>query len=405
VEADQSGTYPTPGRDTVIRVLSVIHYPFFGGPQNQVVQLAKPLRTRGFSILAVLPDEPGNAFDRMAAADVDVIRMRLGRVRARLDWRIQRDSLLAIAGDVPRLGRLMRREQIDLVVVHGLVNPQGAIAARLRGRPVVWQIVDTRVPRALRIAFAPLVRTLASTVMTTGRAVADAHPGLPRDPKRLYPFFMPVDTQLFTPDDAEKDAVRAALGFAPDDVIVGCVANLTPQKGLERFLDVADRICESRTDVRFALFGSRMETHEDYAEQLLKRAADLQGRGRLVVLDVGADVPRHVRALDVFLATAVPRSEGISTTIVEAMSAGVPVVSTDVGAIREAVIHGETGYLVAPDNLPALVEYVIQLVDNHGQREAFAAAARARAVQEFDVERCADVHARAFEAALARHSR
>jgi glycosyltransferase involved in cell wall biosynthesis len=113
-------------------------------------------------------------------------------------------------------------------------------------------------------------------------------------------------------------------------------------------------------------------------------------------------VPRHIRALDVFLATAGPRSEGISTTILEAMSSGVPVVTTDVGAIREAVVDGVTGRLVPPSDLQALVERVTSLVDDASLRSSMARAGRERAVREFDVERCADIHARAYSAALGR---
>jgi glycosyltransferase involved in cell wall biosynthesis len=387
------------------QVLSVIHYPFYGGPQNQIVQLAGPLRARGFFVRAVLPDEPGNAYERMVAAGVDVIRMRLGRVRARPNWRTQRDSLATIAGDVPRLAKLIKGEKIDLVVVHGLVNPQAAIAARLCRRPVVWQILDTRLPRAARGALAPFVRSLASTVMTTGRRVADVHPWIPRGPDRLFPFFPPVDTRRFAPDEGARAAIRQELGLAPDDVVVGCVANLTPQKGLETFLAVAERTAEACPNARFAIFGSRMETQDAYATQVLESAAALQARGRLVIRDVGAEVARHLLALDVFLATAVPRSEGISTTILEAMSCGVPVVSTDVGAIREAIVHTKTGYVVAPNDFLTLMRRVVQLVDNTDVRRALGAASRTRAVDEFDLERCADVHAQAFEAALARNRR
>jgi glycosyltransferase involved in cell wall biosynthesis len=389
----------------MIRVLSVIHYPFFGGPHNQLLRLAAPLSERGFSTLAVVPDEPGDAFERLSAAGVEVMKMPLGRLRARLDWRVQRNAIGTLAGDLPRLTRLIRSKQIELVVVHGLVNPQAAIAARLCRRPVVWQILDTRPPPVVRLAFAPLVRALASSVMTTGRAVAEAHRGLPSDAARVFSFFPPVDTRLFAPSDAERNAVRAAFGFDPDNIVVGCVANLTPQKRLETFIAVAESICRMRPDVRFALFGRPMETHMAYAERLLASTAELRRRGRFVVLDVGAEVPRHVRALDVFLATAGPRSEGISTTILEAMSSGVPVVSTDVGAIREAVLHGRTGYIVEPNDDAALTRCVMKLIEDPDEREALGAAGRDRAVQEFDVERCADVHARAFEAALARHSR
>lgn len=387
------------------RVLSILHSPFFGGPHNQVLRLAGPLRTRGFSSLSVVPDEPGNAFDRLHDGGIDVVRLPLGRLRARLDWRVQRDSLRTLFGDVPRLSELIRREQVDLVVIHGSVNLQGALAARRCGRPAVVQVLDTRTPRALRIALAPPLQMLATVVMTTGMTVADAHPWLPRGASRLFPFYPPVDTRVFEPDEELRAATRAELGFEPDDFVVGCVANLTPQKGLETFVDVAERLSKSRDDLRIALFGRRMETHEDYGDRVLSRAARLVNEGRMVVRDVGSDVPRHLNALDVFLATAELRSEGISTTILEAMSTSLPVVSSDVGGIREAVAHGTTGYLAAPSDTDALVRHVLRLAADPLERTSMGAHARQRAVRDFDVERCADVHARAFTAALARSRR
>jgi glycosyltransferase involved in cell wall biosynthesis len=404
--ADRSPTFAAaPLSKAMIRVLSVIHYPFFGGPHNMVLLLDGPLRERGFSTLALLPDEPGNAYERMAQAGVQVIRMPLGRARARLNWSVQRHAFATMIGDVPRLARQISSHSIDLVLVHGLVNPQAAIAGRLRRRPVVWQVLDTRTPLAVRLALAPLVRGLASSVMTTGETVARVHPGIPRGRDRLFPFFMPVDTRLFRPDVEARSKTRARLGYGERDVVIGCVANLTPQKRLEAFIEAARNLAESRPGVRFALFGAPMETHADYANRLLADSRDLRESDRLLVRDVGTNVAEHVRALDVFMATAGPRSEGISTTILEAMSAGVPVVSTDVGAIREAVVHGETGYVVPPDDLAELTRRVEELIDDRALREQFGAAARRRATEEFDVERCADVHAQAFEAALARHSR
>jgi glycosyltransferase involved in cell wall biosynthesis len=367
-----------------------------------VLRLTGPLLRRGYSTVAVVPDEPGNAYDRLRAAGIDVRRLELGRLRATLDWSTQRRMLGAIARDVPRLRRLIEEEAVDLVVLHGLVNPQGAIAARLETKPVVWQILDTRTPRALRYALAPLVRGLSAAVMTTGKAVAAAHPGVPHSPDRLFTYYPPVDTGLFAPDDEDRLRIRESFSWTPDDVLVGCVSNLTPQKRLETFIEVARAVCSARENVRFAIFGGPMTGHETYAAGLMATAKDLVAGHRLLQVPVPGDVARNVRALDVFLTTPGPRSEGISTTILEAMSAGVPVVSTDVGAIREALQHGANGFLVAPGDKAELERSVLRLVDDPALRARMGAASRERAVREFDVERCADVHARAFEAALSR---
>ena len=185
-------------------------------------------------------------------------------------------------------------------------------------------------------------------------------------------------------------------------MVIGCVANLTPQKGLEAFVSVCELVARERSDVTFCLFGRPMETHQDYASRIRSMVSGLAGAGRFRILDVGDEVPRYVRALDVFLATATPRSEGISTTVLEAMASAVTVVSTDVGSIREAVTHGVNGFLVSANEPAATADYVLRLSRNRALRETMSAAARERAVEDFDVEHCADVHESAFRAALLR---
>ena len=129
-----------------MRVLAVIHYPMFGGPHNQVTGLDAALRTAGSRRWRCCPDEPGNAVGRLMAAGVETRAMPLARMRPSADPRLQLADGRGMRADVARLRGAIRRERADLVLLPGLANPQAAVAARLEGVPVVWQIVDTRVP-------------------------------------------------------------------------------------------------------------------------------------------------------------------------------------------------------------------------------------------------------------------
>ncbi len=91
------------------------------------------------------------------------------------------------------------------------------------------------------------------------------------------------------------------------------------------------------------------------------------------------------------------------TVILEAMACGVPVVATDVGAVREVVEDGVTGFVVPPLDPQAIAHATLRLLDDAELRARMGEAARRRAVERYDVEVCADTHVQAFEAAIAHH--
>ena len=136
-----------------------------------------------------------------------------------------------------------------MVEVHGLINLDGALAGRLAGRGVVWQLIDTRPPPMLRWMMMPLVLLLADVIMTTGAAVAAEYPGARLRPTRLIPFIPPVGPIGAGADDLEEErrCPRQRLSVSDEAVLIASVGNLNPQKGYEQLIDaVAD--CRARAD-------------------------------------------------------------------------------------------------------------------------------------------------------------
>jgi glycosyltransferase involved in cell wall biosynthesis len=390
-----------------MNVLSVIHYPFFGGPQNQALRLNRPLAKRGVTTVVALPAESGNAAARLRAGGIEVIQIPLHRLRAVPDPTVQARFLASLPQEVASLRRLIRERSIDVVQVGGLVNPHAAIAARMEGVGVVWQLLDTRAPMVLRRLLLPWVLTLADVVMTTGLGVARVHPGAMGLGWRLVPFYPPVDTRDFRPDLGRMAAARRELSISGESALVGTVANLTPQKGLEHFIAVADALFVSRPAVRFVILGSAMESQGAYEATIRRmvRESVSGAAGALRIIEPGARVSELLPALDVFLLTSVPRSEGVSTTVLEAMATGIPVVATDVGALSEVVVDGVSGRLVASLDDAAMAEAVGALLDDAQMRTRMGAASRQLAIDLYDVEVCADAHLGAYRLAEARAAR
>ncbi len=386
-----------------MRVLNAIHFPVFGGPHNQALRLTRPLAARGFETVVVVPDELGNAAGRLRADGVEVRVMPLHRLRATTDPRVHIRFAAGLPVEVLRIRKLIRTEGIDIVQIGGLVNPHAAIAARLERVPVVWQLLDTRAPRPVAMAAMACVRVLADVVMSTGVAVAEAHPGYPAIADRVIPFFPPVELERFAPHPELRAEVRSAWGIPETALVVGCVANINPQKGIIELVRAFAGARPGQGDTRLVLVGAEYSTHAGYsaavrAQMVVERLVEGQD---VVFVGERDDVERQLAGMDVIALAAAPRSEGITTAVLEGMAAGLPVVVTDVGALREAVDDGRSGFVIQPGNTDAFTVALARLLGDPALRTRMGQEARRVAEVRFSVDTCADTHVRAYVQALA----
>jgi glycosyltransferase involved in cell wall biosynthesis len=116
------------------------------------------------------------------------------------------------------------------------------------------------------------------------------------------------------------------------------------------------------------------------------------------------DVRPALAAMDLFVMASVPRSEGAPTAIEEAMMMKLPVVATDVGAVRELVDDGRTGFVVPPRDARKLSAAMLRLLSDERLLNEFGLNGRERAAARFSAEECARIHLDAYELALIRNN-
>jgi glycosyltransferase involved in cell wall biosynthesis len=360
------------------------------------------LRERGIEVLAVLPDEPGNAADRLRDGGVPVAQIPLSRMRASMDARIQAGSLMSFRRDVRTLRGLFRAHGIRVVVVGGLINTQAALAARLEGLGLVWQVVDTRTPMAARRALIPLVDALADVVMFGGQRLIALHPGALRLKSEVIVLEPSVDLDRFRPSKELGIATRRALSIPEQSPLVGTVANLNPQKGIEFFVQAAARIRERMPEAHFVVVGALDPNHREYQARVQSDARAAELTDRIHFTDARPDVERYYPAMDVKLVTSVPHSEGTTTTAIEAMACGVPVAAADVGAVRDVVEDEVTGRLVPPCDPVAMADSTLELLQEPERANRLVVAARRRVLERHGLDRAAELQAAALGSAADR---
>jgi glycosyltransferase involved in cell wall biosynthesis len=235
-----------------------------------------------------------------------------------------------------------------------------------------------------------LYRHATAHIVTTGEALRRQlalAPGVPLDHMTSVP--TGIDLARFVPGDAT--GARARLGL-PEKPALGIVATLRDWKGHTVLFDA---IAQDRAAWRgwqvIVVGDGPYRDRLDAKLAALGLAADVRFAGQQ------DDVVPWLQALDLF---ALPSwgEEGVPQAIVQAMACGLPVVSTPVGAITEAVTADATGLIVPPRDPGALAAALATLRDDAALRARFGAEARARAGRDFGLDRMLDAMERVFDA-------
>lgn len=207
--------------------------------------------------------------------------------------------------------------------------------------------------------------------------------------------FPPLDRSTLRPGQA----VRAELGLDETAPLVTLVGNLRLVKNIDMFLRVADRLRRAGTDAQFVIAGEGKE------EQRLKDACRTMGLdGPVKFVGFCRDVPSLLAASRLAILTSA--SEGLPNVLIEAALAGVPSVSTDNGGASDAVLDGQTGFIVPLDDDEAMACRVQHLLADAGAREAMGQAAMAHATKTFSLDRMARDLLRVYDGARGRsHAR
>lgn len=194
-----------------------------------------------------------------------------------------------------------------------------------------------------------------------------------------------VDLTVFHPA-ADRAALRATLGFAPEDIVIGCFGRVRAQKGVDLLVQAALRLFPSRPRARLILSGRITADNQAFADDLQRQidAAGLSDRIRFLGEVPWEQVVRNYQAIDLFAAPA--RWEGFGLTPLEAAACGVPSVAARVGAYETLIRDGETGSLVAREDLDGLTAALARWLDDDAARQAAGQAARAHVAQNHAIE-------------------
>lgn len=294
------------------------------------------------------------------------------------DWRALR-----------RLAKLFREERFDIVHTHSSkTGILGRLAGRLAGVPVVMHTVHGYAFPAARNAFQS---GLYLSLEWLGARIADALVLLKQDDldvarlrlhasqKRLHLLPNGVDVARYAPrTEARSEIRRHRLGIDDDCVAVGMVGRLWQQKNPDCFVRAAIRLLQDGRNVQFYLVGDGERAAE--LEACIREAGHAD---RIRILGWRDDVHELLAGLDVFVLPS--RWEGLPLAILEAMSAGLPTVVSDIPGNRDLVEHEVDGHLFRPDDDADLAARLEPLIADAGLRRQMGGNARDKVLRHYDL--------------------
>ena len=194
-----------------------------------------------------------------------------------------------------------------------------------------------------------------------------------------------------------REHLLTELHLPPNSVVVGFIGRLAKQKRVEDLIWMVEILRQIRPQLQLVVIGDGPER-----ERLERFTRDIHCDRHVTFLGHREDAARFLPAFDVFgLASSF---EGMSNSVMEAMSVGLPIVASDIPPNRELVVQSETGFLFKLADTVGIMQFVRRLIDEPGLAEQLGQAGRERIQREFNIPRMVEGYANIYRELLATRS-
>ncbi len=369
------------------KILRIIARLNIGGPALHCIILNSELAPRNYiSLLVTGVESPteGNMYELARRKAVKPIVIdALGReIFFKEDFR----ALI-------RLIKLINLEKPDIVHTHtAKAGTLGRIAAKLTGVPIIIHTFHGHVFHSyfgfFRTKFflwlERLLAKFTDVIITVSEQQRDeiikyrvAEPG------KIIAIPLGLDLKPFFSSNADPNELRVEFSVPEQTKLVGIVARLVPVKNHVCFLEAARLVLERYDDVRFMIIGDG-----ELRGTLEQKARDLGIEDRVIFMGFQHNLQKIYAGLDIVALSSY--NEGLPVALIEAMAAGKPVISSEVGGVVDLILDGNNGLLVPSNEPKSLAEATLYLLEHPERRKIMGEAGRKKVYPHFDKKRLVD---------------
>lgn len=286
-----------------------------------------------------------------------------------------------------KVAALIRTQPVDIIHTNSLKSDiYGMLVSRFCRVPLIWHIRDHIDVTYLPAFAVKMMRFLAARVpafvIANSQSTLDQLHLAVAKPGAVVPSGVDPHGEVVYDGIASGIPPLASDTLMTGPLRIAIVGRLAGWKGQHIFLDAAAKLVEAGIDAKFLLAGTAMFGEDDYVAELHSQVDRLGLQGKVEFLG-------HVDPIEAFLPTvsilvhASTSPEPFGQVVIEGMAAGIPVVATDGGGVKETVVHGESGLLVPMGNAQALADALRMLIDRPELRAKLSTKGRQRVLRHF----------------------
>jgi glycosyltransferase involved in cell wall biosynthesis len=270
--------------------------------------------------------------------------------------------------------KLLKANSIDIVHMNNFGwNEDIVIAAKLLKIPVVLHCHN-----ASRINKYNFNMLLSSKVLTCSKKLQKDITNFDLIADRAEVLYNLVDC-----DKYEKGtSVRKELSISDDVIIVGTVAQISHRKGIDVFIEAAEKSLKVHPNTIFIVVGPDAKNENNYVMEMKEQVIAKKLTQNIRFLGSRQDIPNIMSSLDIFLFTT--RQEPFGMVITEAMAAEVPVIASRVGGIPEIISSENVGLLIESENSQQFSLALNLLIENRETRKKIGIASKKHVKELFD---------------------
>jgi glycosyltransferase involved in cell wall biosynthesis len=342
----------------------------FGGAENQLLQLLLRLDRKKFFPIVCNLTEGGGIEEKIKENGIWIVQIR-------------KKSRYSVKPFIA-LAQLIRASSCKIVhTIGSSAHLWGTPVAKALGVPVIlysdhqphFFLVEKRGWRSRLIGWISRLDNQVIAHCKHNESGLHAIDGVPLAKTRVI--YNGVDVSQFR-NRTRSYRLHSELGITQTTQLVCMIARFDPQKAYDDFIEALRLLNNEDVDCHFLCIG------DGFLRPAMEKIVSDQGlQNRITFLGSRKDVPEILADCDIVVLAS--HHEGLPITILEAMASGLPVVVSDVGGCKEAVIHDETGFLIPPGDSRGMAQAIEKLIENKELARSMGQAGSQRVGKYFDI--------------------
>lgn len=352
------------------------------GASKILLIVTEILQRNNYKPIVVL-SEDGPLVNELKKLNVEVRIIRLGILRRKyfnIPGLLNRISVSYTAWKM--LNRLIREEKPEIIYSNTTGVIIGALLAWKKGIRHIWHVheIITK-PAAFTRIIGYLLNTFSDKVIVVSDAVK-RHWQQTVNPSKIVRIYNGIDISPFNHTNSD---LRQELKIPADVLLIGMIGRVNHWKGQGYFLEIAKILNDKYPFICFIMAGDAFPGNEHLVDELNANIKGLELEQKVFNTGYRTDVVNILNALDIFVLPSI-QPDPFPTVILEAMSAGKPVIATNHGGAPEMIEDGKSGLLIPVTDAAKAAEKISLLIENEMIRKEMGIKARERVQALFSRE-------------------